>query len=321
MISGMLTQPSAQIVADSISPEGIRLTTFEVTMHRFVLAEFNTHRVFSRNSASSRAIPVGKQLARVSSDPAFPIKWPSEQPGMSGGTELEGWDLQAAHDVFREFQRSTVDNIESYLDAVADHYGIDRHTDDPDEIDELKRHTLHKSLLNRLIEPIMWHKVIVTATEWENFYRQRVSPLAQPEIEVAAAAMQALEASEPTALAYGEWHCPYLSNEELDDLLTANDGSWEEAKQISSARCARVSFLTHDGKRDFAVDLGLYGKLVSADPPHWSPLEHVATPWAENIFKAVGRDGNQMSLPLVGNLLGYQQFRHEGAVILGQGSW
>lgn len=119
------TTPSAKIIADSISPTGQRLTTFEVEFHRFVLAEFNTHRVFSRNSASSRAIPVQKQLTRAATDPAFPIKWNCEQPGMQGGSELRGWDLERAKEVFSSFQFDVVSNIEYYLQTVADEYGLD----------------------------------------------------------------------------------------------------------------------------------------------------------------------------------------------------
>lgn len=306
-----LTTPSAKIIADSISPAGHRLTTFEVEVHRFVLAEFNTHRVFSRNSASSRAIPVTKQLARASSDPAFPIKWPAEQPGMQGGSELTGWDLDTAQDVFNRFQDETTSNIRYYLQAVADQYGLSWDSKNPDEIAELKSHTLHKSLLNRLIEPIMWHKIIVTAAEWENYFRQRVSPLAQPEIEVAAAAMQALMASEPVELAHDGWHTPYISDEEK-----ANNDE-ETVKKVSVARCARVSYLTHDGIRDMAVDVDLHDKLVSANPPHWSPTEHVATPDPDNAFNIYEynpeiEDGVPVGqVPVLGNFVGWRQMRHE----------
>lgn len=301
-----VTTPSAKIVADSISAQGIRLTTFEVEVHRFVLSEFNTHRVFSRNSASSRAIPVDKQLARVRSDPAFPIKWPAEQPGMQGGSDLTGWDLQAAQDVFREFQWHTTDTIDFYLDAVADKHGLDRYSKDPDEIAEFKSHCLHKSLLNRLLEPVMWHKIIVTATEYENYFKQRVSPLAQPEIEVAAAAMQALMDSTPVELAEGEWHTPYINRKEK------SEHDIETIKKVSVARCARVSYLTHDGVRDILIDVDLYEKLVSANPPHWSPTEHVATPDDTNLAQVYQGDVYLGHVPVIGNFAGYQQMRHEG---------
>lgn len=157
----------------------------------------------------------------------------------------------------------------------------------------------------------MWHKVIVTAAEYENFYKQRVSPLAQPEIEIAAAAMYALMDSTPVELAEGEWHTPWISAEERSE----ND--IEIVKRVSVARCARVSYLTHDGVRDMDVDVGLHGKLVSADPPHWSPTEHVATPDDTNMANVfefdpdTGEEEYCGVVPIIGNFAGWRQMRHE----------
>ena len=162
----------ARVIEDSIW-EGYRLTTMEVTLHRFVLAEFNTHRVFSRNSASSRAIPVQKQLDRVSDEPALPLKHPREQKGMQGGDELEGQDLLDAQDLIRDILLDVTDNIQIYMN---------RHPD--------AEHRLHKSVLNRYLEPFMWHTIVVTSTEWDNFFGLRCSPLAQPEIRAAALLMR-----------------------------------------------------------------------------------------------------------------------------------
>jgi thymidylate synthase ThyX len=116
--------------------------------------------------------------------------------------------------------------------------------------------------------------------------------LAQPEIRVAAEAMRAAyDASTPVAVPHGQWHTPYVHDEDgdLDD---------ETKRQVSAARCARVSYLTHDGRRDIEKDLVLYDRLVTARPPHWAPLEHVATPATDD------------EAPL-GNLRGWRQLRHE----------
>lgn len=247
--------PYARVILDSVSPIGIRLTTMEVRFHRFVLAEFNTHRDFSRNSASSRAIPVFKTLARVAESPAMPIKWAAEKPGMQGGDSLEDNDLWAAQALFDEIHQFTVDKVEEYLD---DH-------PDPSE-------RLHKGLINRLLEPWVWHTVIVTSTEWDNFFEQRCSPLAQPEIEAPANLMrEALNESTPTPVGVGEWHLPYVQPDEQDFHLATKQG-------LSVARCARVSYLNHDGKKSFDDDMKLYSRLINADPPHFSPFEHAATP-------------------------------------------
>lgn len=271
----------AKIIADSVSPDGHRLTTMQVTGHRFILAEFNTHRVFSRNSASSRAIPLRKQLQRVMEDPALPVKWPLEQAGMQGG-----------------------DEIDDPINAEAMWFGAR---------DYARTHALglaalgvHKSIANRLLEPFMWHTIVVTSTAWENFFRQRCSPLAQPEIRALAEQMrEAYDASDPHPIAEGRWHLPYLYDEDYAEL------SPEERPKVSAARCARVSYLTQEGTRDFSKDLELYDRLVSADPMHASPLEHVATPCAENAHVVSLRRGDPVigPLPKIGNLLGWRQLR------------
>lgn len=268
---------SAKVILDSISPNGDRLTTFEFNIWRAVLSEFNTHRSHSRNSASSRAIPVEKQLDKVVNSPFWPIVWAAEQPGMQGGSELTGQDLEDAQELFYDVWESTTSRIQVYLDAHPD-----------------KKTRLHKSLINRLIEPFMEHRIIATATEagWMNFFHQRsteFSPLAQPEIALAAdLALEAYRANTPTLVDYGEWHCPYLRDDEDFD-------SDEDQMKVSVARCARVSYLTHDGVRDVEEDLALFDRLRSAEPPHWSPFEHVATP---------------SNVPTLGNFDGWAQLRH-----------
>lgn len=266
-----MSEPSAKVILDSISPWGDRLTTMEVKMHRFVLAEFNTHRAFSRNSASSRAIPVAKQILRVIDDPAIPISFPSEKPGMQGGSELEGQPRENALRIWHQARMSAVTHAE-----------------------HLVGNGVHKSIVNRLLEPFMWHTVIVSSTEWDNFWRQRCSPLAQPEMRAAAEAMKAAyDVSTPRLCGLGEWHTPLILPE---DIFTQGG----QKRHTSAARCARVSYLTHDGVRDIKVDLDLYGKLVSADPEHASPLEHVATPQNPNVGDVIP-----------GNFRGWRQLRHE----------
>jgi hypothetical protein len=266
----------AKIILDSINSQGDRLTTMEVTFHRFVLAEFNTHRAFSRNSASSRAIPVEKQLKRVAENPALPLEWASEIKGMQGGPELDGELFDRAAELWIGVRDHTVKAVEAYVLAQKE--------------DDLPR--LHKSLLNRLLEPFMWHTVIVSSTEWQNFFDQRCSPLAQPEIrDVAEDMRRAYEFSDPQHLERFDWHTPYIQPDEANLSMT-------DRVKVSAARCARVSYLTHDGERDIDKDLELFDRLVSADPPHWSPLEHVARP--------VASPGDVAR----GNFSGWEQLRH-----------
>lgn len=260
----------AEVIADSISALGNRLLTFEVTLHRFVLAEINTHRAFSRNSASSRAIPAAKMIQRVRDNPAVPISWPAEHRGMQGGEELEAEQTDWAHRTWLGAARDAVARAEAMVKV-----GV------------------HKSVVNRLLEPFAWHTVIITSTipGLDNFYLQRCSPLAQPEIRAAAEAMRtAQKASTPVEVPFDGWHLPYTTDDERDEY------SWDVLQKLSAARCARVSYLTHDGRRDLDADLALFGKLRAADPPHWSPMEHQASP-------AV------LGWPL-GNLMGWVQLRH-----------
>lgn len=250
-------ETSAKVILDSVSIQGHRLTTMEVTLHRFVLAEFNTHRVFSRNSASSRAIPVEKQLTKVLTSPAWPLEWPCEQPGMQGGAELQGDDLDMAQALTQDLHELVTERIAIYLREVPE-----------------KENRLHKSVINRYMEPFMWHTILVTSTEWANFFNLRCSPLAQPEIRVAAELMlEAYEASTPRVAHNSYWHMPYIDDEDRR-MFTA-----EDLRRISTGRCARVSLLNHGkGTREPKEDIRLCERLCSNDPKHASPLEHIATP-------------------------------------------
>lgn len=238
----------AEILADSIS-SGVRLVSMAVTFPRIVLAEFNTHRVFSRNSASSRAIPVEKRIAAVRANPFIPAAFGSNKKGMQAGANLGDVENSDAREDWVEAMEAACNMAES-----------------------LARLGVHKQWANRLIEPFAWTTVVVTATEWANFFALRISPLAQPEIRTIAEVMKAaMDASTPNKLIHGQWHLPYIKWEEVDEIGAM--GPLALAK-ISSARCARVSYLTQDGVRDLKADLELHDRLLSAG--HMSPFEHAA---------------------------------------------
>lgn len=276
----------ARVIEDSVSQANIRLTTLEVTMHRFVLAEFNTHRTFSRNSESSRAVPFRKRVEKVLRHPAIPVSFPAEQRGMSGGAEVENSD--EARRIWVKASQDTVARAQEMADE-----GV------------------HKSIVNRMLEPYLWHTVVVTATEWDGFFHQRLHEAAQPEIRLAAEAMhKALESSVPNFIDYGEWHLPFITKQDWEEAselaqgMDGNDDPTSMLKRVSTARCARTSYVTHDGVRSLDKDLGLYKRLAiraadDNDPHHWSPLEHVATPSLD--YKG--------GVP--GNFRGWFQHRHE----------
>lgn len=274
-----MSGPTAKVICDSVSPYGVRLTTLEVKYHRFILAEMNTHRVFSRNTASSRAIPYKKVRDSVMEDPALPLSWPQERKGMQGGEELSIAAIIGAENQWLKARDLAVETA-----------------------DRLHTLGLHKSVINRLLEPFQYVTSIISATDWQGFFDQRDSELAQPEIREAARAMRrAYEYSTPQRVGRGGWHLPYIDSNDFAEAhklgLSQHDAT-ELFKQISAARCARVSYLTHAGKRDWSADLSLFSRLVTAYPPHWSPLEHVATPVT-------------VSPENRGNFKGWAQLRHD----------
>lgn len=284
---------AAKVLADSRSPAGFRLTTLEATFPRFVLAEFNTHRVFSRNSASSRAIPIAKQLRRVLEEPYVPIEFGSNQPGMQAGPPLGGEKREAAE---AEWLRARDDAVRrvlglvaapdlaagaDLLDVLGQVEGAIRDRAQPDEW-----LNVHKQVANRLLEPFMWHTVIVTATEWDNFWNLRCHADAQPEIRLVAEEMRAaVKASEPAGLGWDQWHLPLVRPEDRDQVA-----SIEDLIKVSAGRCARVSYLTHAGKRDLGADIELHDRLLESG--HMSPLEHPARPLAETELKESEWSGN-----------------------------
>lgn len=253
---------SVRLLADSISLDSYRLTTFEVTMPRIVLAEFNTHRVFSRNSASSRAIPVGKMIRRVQEDPYIPSSWGKNQKGMQANEDVSEAEAQRARSQWLRARDHAVFCAGEMLDI-----GI------------------HKQTTNRLLEPFMWHTVIVSSTEWTNFENLRDHPAAHPDIQTPAHLIrEARAASTPKVVLYGEWHLPLVESEDTADLDGIVEGTnlkslSDLAAQVSAGRCARVSYLAHDGRRDISEDLEMFDKLVG--PGHLSPLEHPARPMTE----------------------------------------
>ncbi|HEY0076590.1 MAG TPA: FAD-dependent thymidylate synthase [Abditibacteriaceae bacterium] len=246
----------AKILADSIAPCGKRLTTFEVTYPRFVHSELMTHRMFSRNSASSRAIPIEKMIQRVVDDPAMPVYWGANQKGMQAEQELSEEEKKVA--------------IQEWLNARND--AICR-------VRWLMKVNVHKQIVNRLLEPWMWITVIVSATEYENFFHLRCHPAAQPEIRHIAEMMQELyRFNTPNELHHGQWHLPLTNDYDRAELglgtPTPAYAATEKLMKVSVGRCARVSYLTHDGKRDLQADIDLCERLAQSG--HWSPFEHVA---------------------------------------------
>lgn len=234
----------ARVIADSINQDGNRLTTFLVTMHRIVLAQLNTHRLFTRNASSSRAIPTDRFIKQIMENPALPVYWGKNQKGMQPGDEVENIDLCIA-----EWLGARDDMIK--------------------RAEKLKEYGVHKQTVNRLFEPFMYTTVLISATELDNFFKLRLHKDAQDEIQVAARAMhEALQASTPKQLRWGDWHIPFADQYMRDDMKVL------EKVKIATARCARTSYLNFDGNIDYQKDFKLHDDLIGDG--HLSPTEHCA---------------------------------------------
>lgn len=262
---------SAEIIADSISDvvDNKRIITYVLEFHRFILPEFNTHRLFSRNAASSRAIPVNKVVELVENAPAMPIHWGKNQAGMQAKEELAGEEKEI---------------VQNYWELSAENAVV--------VAELMNENGAHKQIVNRILEPFQMIRVVCTATEYDNFFYLRYHADSQPEIaELARVMWEAREQSIPEELQPGEWHVPFV-NTSRDaagkryywNFITETEKveiDLEDALKISASCCAQVSYRKADTSLEKALDI--YNKLVTMKPVHASPFEHAATPM-ENIF-------------------------------------
>lgn len=282
---------TAKIIAYSRAPNGQLIVTFELEYQRFIHGELMTHRLFSRNAASSRAIPVATIIDQVRNNPAMPIHWGQNMPGMQAKTQLPERELEIVQDQWKSAAINAANSA-----ATMAGYGA------------------HKQIANRILEPFQWMKTVVTATCFENWFWLRDHADAQPEIRALAVAMlEQLDSQDPVELTPDDWHMPYFG-----------EGYWlldcgiplDHALAISSSCCAQVSFRKLDDTLEKA--LMIYDRLVESEPVHASPFEHCAKPmaqpcnehwheqgeWEEGVTH-VDRKGYFWS----GNLRGFIQFR------------
>lgn len=275
---------SAKIVLDSVGPSGVRLTTMQLRYPKFIHGEFMTHRVFSRNASSSRAIPVLRLINDVINDRVEPVEFGRNQAGMQAGEKLWGEDLDKAREAWN-YGRDSAITAANMLAAL----------------------NVHKQVVNRVIENYVHINVVVTATEWDNFFELRCHLDAQPDMQALAEAMRdARNNSTPTPLAFGSWHTPYvIYTDELRQRFMPSEFA-QIAVRLSVARCARVSYLTQDGKEpSVEEDMGLYQRLVGSVPLHVSPAEHQASP---DVLTGRGRM-SWLQPERHGNFVGWVQYR------------
>lgn len=296
---------TAKVIADSISPQDVRMTTMEIEYPRFILAELNTHRMLSKNSASSRAIPVKTMHEHIQNSPAEPVWWGKNQPGMQAKEELTGTNYTDAKFLWDRARQDAL----HWAWAMADRVG------------------LHKQIANRVTEPWMTMKTVISGTEWKNFFWLRAHADAQPEIhELAIKMWDAYNKSTPTRLYPGEWHVPYVNSYRhfSDSDLRYCDANnqeitAEQAKIISASCCAQVSYRKNDDSYEKAEKI--FDQLINSQPCHASPVEHQATPMRIDALKSweagvTHCDRNQQMWS--GNLRGWIQHRK---LIQGEAQW
>lgn len=283
---------SATIVCDSVSPTGVRLTTMELTYPRLIHSELKTHRVFSSNSASSRAIPFEKMLKQLN---GRPVRFGAANKGMQDNGEFSSLMRVPFENGLP--QSKVVPEIawemakESAIEWASTFY----------------KNGLAKQVYNRLIEPFQTMKTVVSATEWSNFFHLRLDSAADPTIQELARCMkEATDKSVPQGLRAGEWHLPYVSIQGSPGgayyCVGGEDTLLEYAIKVSAARCAAVSFRNEDYGLEKCLEV--YDRLVGDERVHASALEHQATPISDTTLSFVPDDWEQgiTNVDVEGNL-------------------
>lgn len=298
-------QIEAKIIAHSKSAvDGKEIVTYELIYPRIVHAELLTHRLFSRNAASSRAIPVTKVIEMVRENPAMPVRFGANQAGMQ--------DKGAEH-----YGPVTLPVGYGYNAQISGRGAwVMAANDAADYAEAFSEAGYHKQIANRLLEPFQWMKTIVTATELDNWFWLRKHPDADPTIAALAEAMwEALQNSTPIELQPGDWHVPYYGSGCWQAADEGQGVSLEDALAISSSCCAQVSYRKLDDTIEKAKSV--YERLVGSKPVHASPFEHQASPmrvptlwgdlgdmWEEGVTH-LDKQGNFWS----GNFMGWIQHR------------
>lgn len=309
------TNIKATVIADSVCAKtGKRITTFECEFPRAILAEQNTHRQISKNCSSSRAIPIKALCENVKDNMFIPIYWGKNKSGMQADEEIEPRFKTQAQSYWKNLglQACTKDAL------ILSGYGV------------------HKQIANRLTEPFQMVKMVMTATEWDNFFNLRLHNSSQPEFCMLAYKMyKAMEASTPFALEAGEWHLPYVGRyyDTVEEMVCYEVGgetvSLEQAQRVSASCVAQTSYRKTDDSLEKADKI--FDMLINADVIHASPFESLATPVAP--FKVIENSDyitinyvnnpsqvdtwehgithmNKQGVLCSGNLVGWKSYRH-----------
>lgn len=240
--------------------------------------------MLSKNSASSRAIPVEKLIKDIINDPYIPLVWGKNQTGMQAFSFLEGEELETAQAIWQAAMHDAVRSATGLAAVKA-----------------------HKQIVNRILEPFSHITVLCSGTEWSNFLGLRDHPAAEPHIQILAREIRRCLENDPIQdLEPGQWHMPFT---DYNPKLAITRLAQNDFLKLSVARCASTSYKTVEGF-DMTLNkaIEIHDKLVGSTPLHASPAEHVAyaDEWIE---------GNEVNSPewgepeLHGNFEGFCQYR------------
>jgi len=295
---------NAFVLADSVSPEGCRLTTFEITYPRIVHSERLRHGQDRGNSNSSRAIATQTQLRSMLGEAFVPNKFGVNKSGMSADTDLTGAKLEEAKEIWEaglaralteflelilgrqvtsrvlgydpQHEYVTRDTVRQHLDELID---LIPKAEDNFALKEESILNVHKQIANRPLETWIWHTEVISGTEWSNFFALRDHKDAQPDIQVIAHMMrEVMDASTPRELNYDQWHLPFVTDEDLVELARQGLDPVRDAIKISAARCGAVSYSRQHTRKSYKDEIKRYDLFVSGG--HMSPLEHQARPFS-----------------------------------------
>ena len=279
----------AKIIADSLNEAtGDRLTTYNLVYPRYIHAELMTHRQFSRNAASSRAIPTKKFRDDVWDNPVIPKHWGANQKGMQAADELDDKEIITRIEGVNLEELTgekgmTRKHLAEHLWMLAREKMLHIH-------DLLSLVGLHKQIANRILEPWFHIEIVCSATEFQNWFALRCHEAAHPDIQALADAMlKEYVENKPVVKKLGEWHLPY-GDQEIPDGI-----DWITLVKVCVARCARVAYKNFNGVINVEDDLKLVDRLSASRPGHWSPFEHPAQAMAESNWS--------------GNFKGWRQYR------------
>lgn len=301
-----MTDIWAKVICDHVSAQGIRITTMHLRYPRFIHAELMTHRVFSRNARSSRAVPVDKMIKEVVDNPVIPIHWGAAQKGMQAYEECQ--ELVSLPDANR-YSIWPYTSEQAWIEARDQSLSVAR---------AFNSAGYHKQIINRLLEPFMHIDTLITATEWTNFFALRDHVAAEPHMQVLARAMKrAMSENIPTYLPAGVWHHPYANYSDYPNaidylrnqrqIMPTHERVEDVMLKLSVARCARISYEPFDGDGSIAKEMARYELLVGSHPMHASPAEHQATPDRYIDPLAIAPEWKNPSFH--GNFRGYIQYR------------